>query len=348
MKVESWKVSKVKVGDSRPRKDFGDLDALVDSIKQFGVLQPVGVDADGWLIFGERRLRAIKLAGLMRVPVRIMEGIEDELDYLRIERDENTCRKEMTPSEIGEIASRLLPAAKAAAAQRRADTQAKPGNNGKAPTGPVTVTTPVFPEENESPGRSRDEVGKALGVHGQTAEAAAAVVDAAKADPEKFGDLPAKMDAEGVKPAAAELAKRKAAVEPAPVDKAGLVIPEKLRDTFGETLALVREAEGHFRALAAIVTRIAKQPGGAWYRLEVTCKDDGDRFECEQLRAARLKFLGNAPYCSACPYCEHAHPGKVDKACVSCKGVGWGPKSLWARAGELEQQATKATRGPKV
>lgn len=46
--------------------------------------------------------------------------------------------------------------------------------------------------------RTRDKVGKALGVSGKTYEKAKQVVAAAEAEPEMFGDLPAKMNAESV------------------------------------------------------------------------------------------------------------------------------------------------------
>ena len=69
-------IAKVEPNKEQPRKKF-DEDALVElaeSIKQFGVLQPLLVQANGnyyEIIAGERRWRAAKIAGLKDVPVII-------------------------------------------------------------------------------------------------------------------------------------------------------------------------------------------------------------------------------------------------------------------------------------
>ena len=80
---------KIKPNPFQPRRDFDEarLQDLADSIKQYGVLQPltvsrVEVEKEGGedlvteyeLIAGERRLRAAKLAGVSQVPVIIRTG----------------------------------------------------------------------------------------------------------------------------------------------------------------------------------------------------------------------------------------------------------------------------------
>ena len=55
----------------QPRQDFGALEALADSIRQYGLISPLTVrrTPDGWqLVAGERRLRAARMAGLTSVP----------------------------------------------------------------------------------------------------------------------------------------------------------------------------------------------------------------------------------------------------------------------------------------
>lgn len=87
-------IEHVVVGE-RFRKDFGDLQALADSIKQIGLLQPIGIDAGYRLVFGERRLRAFKLLGRSTIPVRFVN-----LDsLLKGEHAENEFRKDFTVSE---------------------------------------------------------------------------------------------------------------------------------------------------------------------------------------------------------------------------------------------------------
>ena len=51
------------------RKDLGDLQGLAGSIREFGLLRPVLITADGRLIAGRRRLEACKLLGWETIPV---------------------------------------------------------------------------------------------------------------------------------------------------------------------------------------------------------------------------------------------------------------------------------------
>ena len=72
------KISKVEPNRSQPRKQFDEdsLLELAESIKQYGILQPLLVSDKGdfyEIIAGERRWRAAKLAGLKEVPVIIKE-----------------------------------------------------------------------------------------------------------------------------------------------------------------------------------------------------------------------------------------------------------------------------------
>ena len=78
--IKTVKVEDLEPSKYQPRKEFNQeaLDALVNSIKEKGVLQPLLVRKNGEkyeIIAGERRWRASKIAGLNEVPV-----IEKELD----------------------------------------------------------------------------------------------------------------------------------------------------------------------------------------------------------------------------------------------------------------------------
>ncbi len=78
------KISMVEPNQNQPRKQF-DEDALLElteSVKQYGILQPLLVSEkkDYYeIIAGERRWRAAKLAGLKEVPVIVKEFSEQEL-----------------------------------------------------------------------------------------------------------------------------------------------------------------------------------------------------------------------------------------------------------------------------
>jgi ParB family chromosome partitioning protein len=66
------KVADIKVG-KRIREDMGDIQSLAESIEDLGLLHPVLVTPEGFLLSGERRLRAAKLLGWADIPVSIVE-----------------------------------------------------------------------------------------------------------------------------------------------------------------------------------------------------------------------------------------------------------------------------------
>ena len=98
--VQIVKLTKVEPSREQPRKQF-DADALqelAESIKQFGVLQPLLVQKkeDYYeIIAGERRWRASKLAGLKEVPVIVKEFTEQEA--VEISLIENIQREDLNP-----------------------------------------------------------------------------------------------------------------------------------------------------------------------------------------------------------------------------------------------------------
>lgn len=89
----------IKEGE-RARTDLGDLNDLTASIQELGLLQPIVVTTDHKLIAGGRRLEACRRLGMDEVQVVVAEHIHDAVDLLKAERDENTCRKPMTASEL--------------------------------------------------------------------------------------------------------------------------------------------------------------------------------------------------------------------------------------------------------
>jgi ParB-like chromosome segregation protein Spo0J len=101
--LKSLKIAHIKLG-TRHRKDMGDLQSLADSIKEEGLLQPIGVTEKFELVFGERRLRAHKEI-LKRNT--ILARIVDVSSILAGEYAENEIRKDFTPSERVQIANAL-------------------------------------------------------------------------------------------------------------------------------------------------------------------------------------------------------------------------------------------------
>ena len=105
------KITKVEPNREQPRKNFDEdaLQELADSIKQFGLLQPILVqDRKDYyeIIAGERRWRAAKLAGLKEVPVIIRNYTEQE--NVEISFIENIQREVLNPIEEAQAYKRLL------------------------------------------------------------------------------------------------------------------------------------------------------------------------------------------------------------------------------------------------
>lgn len=104
-------VEKIKPNPYQPRKEFNEarLRELADSIRQYGVLQPLvvtrrefekedgGLGVEYELIAGERRLRASKLAGVKQVPAVIRNGEDDNRMKLELAIIENLQREDLNP-----------------------------------------------------------------------------------------------------------------------------------------------------------------------------------------------------------------------------------------------------------
>ena len=105
------KINEVEPNRDQPRKEFDEdgLLELADSIKQFGILQPLLVQKrEGYyeIIAGERRWRAAKMAGVKEVPVLIKDYTAQEI--VEISLIENIQRENLNPIEEAMAFKRLL------------------------------------------------------------------------------------------------------------------------------------------------------------------------------------------------------------------------------------------------
>lgn len=111
-KVEqTLNINRIEPNKNQPRKEFNEdaLQELADSIKQFGVIEPlVVVKLKGYyeLIAGERRWRAARLAGLKEVPVVIKDY--DDQQIVEIALIENIQREDLNPIEEAHAYERLI------------------------------------------------------------------------------------------------------------------------------------------------------------------------------------------------------------------------------------------------
>ena len=98
-------ISDIKV-IKRVRKDLGNLDDLKDSLRIYGLLNPITLNSRYELIAGERRLSAAKQLGWTSINANILDNLSD-VDQLEMEIEENNQRKEFTDEELMEGYKRL-------------------------------------------------------------------------------------------------------------------------------------------------------------------------------------------------------------------------------------------------
>lgn len=115
-------VDKISPNPYQPRREFDEaaLRSLAESIRQYGVLQPLvvtrkeevkpdgGLLATYELIAGERRLRASKLAGISQVPVVIRTGEQNDREKLELAIIENLQREDLNPIDRAFAFKRLV------------------------------------------------------------------------------------------------------------------------------------------------------------------------------------------------------------------------------------------------
>jgi len=168
-------IDTILIGE-RHRKDLGDIAALARSIDSIGLLHPVVVRPDGMLIAGERRIAACRMLGWQDIPVTTI----DLDDVLRGEHDENTVRKDFTPTEAVAIGRELEVVERAEAQSRQATSNDERVNFTPSQTG-----------------KAMDKVADAVGMSRPTYLKAKEVVEAAESEPEKYQAVADKMDRTG-------------------------------------------------------------------------------------------------------------------------------------------------------
>ena len=103
-------MDEISANPFQPRKAFAatELAELAESVRVYGVLQPVVLRAQGKkyeIIAGERRVRAAKIAGLATVPAWVRDASDEEMIALALV--ENLQREDLNPLEEAEAYSRL-------------------------------------------------------------------------------------------------------------------------------------------------------------------------------------------------------------------------------------------------
>lgn len=181
-----WPIDRIQVVDE-VRRDLGDLAGLQASIEHIGLLHPIVVTLDGRLIAGLRRLAACLALGHTEIAVTVVDNLDDALTALQASRDENAQRKALSPEEAVRLAQRLAPLEREAARARQALA-------GRATAGDGDACAELAQADKA---RTRDRLAQAVGLSHQTLTEAAAVVAAADAEPQVYGDLLVQMNTTG-------------------------------------------------------------------------------------------------------------------------------------------------------
>jgi len=98
--IDSIKVKK------RIRSSDVPVDSLMESIRQYGLMEPIIVDQNMRLIAGFRRLKACRELGNKKILARKVE-VESDEDFLLLEMEENVCRMSFSNEELEKAKQRL-------------------------------------------------------------------------------------------------------------------------------------------------------------------------------------------------------------------------------------------------
>lgn len=342
--MQSVIISTIQVGN-RHRKQMGDLQGLARSIESLGLLQPIGLDKDRQLIFGGRRLCAVRdVLGRDTIEARIFD-----LDTLQAEHDENEYRLPLSVSERVAIARAL----REQAGERRGRPADEIGRNcDQFPDGQKTDDAAA----RKSGLGSGDTLARAEKVVEQGTPELVAAMDAgdvsisaaaniAALAPEQQAKVVEAVKA-GVKPttAIADVQAPEPTQEITPTDLLGLIIRNDdiadafaARETFESVIKILKRAQSEIHTLAII-------RGGERYRTELQRRQRGEdaaRYSCEHVKNAINRLTWAMPHASVCPYCHSK--GSVSPDCRACLGQGWVTEQVWDRAPEdMRKQAIAA------
>lgn len=90
----------------RVRKDNGDIAALAESLRRFGLINPILVTKKNVLLAGRRRLEAARSLGWRTINAIVVDA-RDDITRLELEMEENLQRSDFTQDELAEGFRRL-------------------------------------------------------------------------------------------------------------------------------------------------------------------------------------------------------------------------------------------------
>ncbi|MEX0653994.1 MAG: ParB N-terminal domain-containing protein, partial [Phycisphaeraceae bacterium] len=78
MKIEIRNIERLRPYEQNPRQNDAAVDAVAQSLKEFGFRQPIVVDTDGVIVVGHTRYKAAKKLGIEKVPVHVARDLTPE------------------------------------------------------------------------------------------------------------------------------------------------------------------------------------------------------------------------------------------------------------------------------
>lgn len=105
MAIESVDINSIKI-KKRIREKTVSIQPLVDSIKKYGLLEPIVIDQNNRLIAGFRRLQACKQLGFDTILANVV-SVEDAETFLLLEIEENECRFQFSEEELSKARKQL-------------------------------------------------------------------------------------------------------------------------------------------------------------------------------------------------------------------------------------------------
>ena len=108
MKIELWKLDRIKPYPGNPRQNDKAVESVAESIRRFGFRQPIVVDTEGVIVCGHTRYKAAMKLGLEKVPVHVAKDLSPEqIKAYRIAdnkvADLATWDLELLPIELSEL-----------------------------------------------------------------------------------------------------------------------------------------------------------------------------------------------------------------------------------------------------
>lgn len=108
MKIEQWDIDRIKPYEKNPRRNDKAVQAVADSIREFGFRQPIVVDDAGVIVVGHTRYKAALKLGLETVPVHVAEDLTPQQARAYRLADNRSAENaewdiDLLPIELGEL-----------------------------------------------------------------------------------------------------------------------------------------------------------------------------------------------------------------------------------------------------